>query len=187
MTGKRITAVAPLPDHMKRTWKTVGWYENDVPADPFNDARMTEPLKLVIFDVDGTLIDSQDHILAAMEPAFAAVGHGARAARSAVHRRSVAARGGRPPCGPISTRPCDRHRRRPTSKASIHNALPAIRRFSPARAVHLTPAGRGRAAWRRHRQVAPRARPHPRRHGLEGYFATTGRLPTIIRQSPIRP
>ena len=37
ITGKRITIVAPLPDHMKRTWKTVGWYENDVPADPFND------------------------------------------------------------------------------------------------------------------------------------------------------
>ena len=36
---------------------------------------MTEPLKLVIFDVDGTLIDSQDHIFAAMSHAFAALGH----------------------------------------------------------------------------------------------------------------
>ena len=42
---------------------------------------MTEPLKLVIFDVDGTLIDSQDHILAAMNHAFAAVGHHAPARR----------------------------------------------------------------------------------------------------------
>ncbi len=42
---------------------------------------MTEPLKLVIFDVDGTLIDSQDHILAAMNHAFAAVGHDAPARR----------------------------------------------------------------------------------------------------------
>ena len=31
-------------------------------------------LKLVIFDVDGTLVDSQAHILASMEGAFAAVG-----------------------------------------------------------------------------------------------------------------
>lgn len=30
------------------------------------------PLRLVIFDVDGTLVDSQDHILAAMHTAFAA-------------------------------------------------------------------------------------------------------------------
>lgn len=35
ITGKRITLTAPLPDHMKRTWKTVGWSEADVPADPF--------------------------------------------------------------------------------------------------------------------------------------------------------
>ena len=33
---------------------------------------MTPGAKLVIFDVDGTLIDSQDHILAAMTRAFAA-------------------------------------------------------------------------------------------------------------------
>lgn len=37
ITGKRITLTAPLPDHMKRTWKTVGWAEGDVPADPFED------------------------------------------------------------------------------------------------------------------------------------------------------
>ena len=30
-----ITLTAPLPDHMKRTWKTLGWSEQDVPADPF--------------------------------------------------------------------------------------------------------------------------------------------------------
>ncbi|MCV2872012.1 RluA family pseudouridine synthase [Defluviimonas sp. WL0050] len=35
ITGKRITLTAPLPDHMKRTWKTLGWAEADVPADPF--------------------------------------------------------------------------------------------------------------------------------------------------------
>lgn len=38
ITGKRITLTAPLPDHMARTWKTLGWHENDVPADPFEDA-----------------------------------------------------------------------------------------------------------------------------------------------------
>lgn len=35
ITGQRITLTAPLPDHMRRTWKTVGWQEGDVPADPF--------------------------------------------------------------------------------------------------------------------------------------------------------
>lgn len=35
ITGKRITLTAPLPDHMKRTWKTLGWSEAEVPADPF--------------------------------------------------------------------------------------------------------------------------------------------------------
>ena len=39
ITGTRITLTAPLPDHMKRTWKTVGWIENDVPADPFEDVQ----------------------------------------------------------------------------------------------------------------------------------------------------
>ncbi|MEI4471724.1 RluA family pseudouridine synthase [Frigidibacter sp. MR17.24] len=37
ITKKRITLTAPLPEHMKRTWKTMGWYENDVPEDPFAD------------------------------------------------------------------------------------------------------------------------------------------------------
>ena len=37
VTGKRITVTAPLPEHMARTWKTLGWHENDVPADPFED------------------------------------------------------------------------------------------------------------------------------------------------------
>ncbi|MCT2540341.1 RluA family pseudouridine synthase [Sedimentimonas flavescens] len=37
ITKKRVTISAPLPDHMKRTWKTLGWHENEVPADPFED------------------------------------------------------------------------------------------------------------------------------------------------------
>ncbi len=37
ITKKRITLTAPLPEHMKRTWKSVGWNEGDVPADPFQD------------------------------------------------------------------------------------------------------------------------------------------------------
>lgn len=37
ITKRRITLTAPLPDHMKRSWQTLGWYENDVPADPFAD------------------------------------------------------------------------------------------------------------------------------------------------------
>ena len=35
VTGRRITLVAPLPKHMRRTWKTLGWSEQEVPADPF--------------------------------------------------------------------------------------------------------------------------------------------------------
>ncbi|WP_102226338.1 RluA family pseudouridine synthase [Acidimangrovimonas sediminis] len=35
ITKREMTFVAPLPDHMKRTWKTLGWNEADVPADPF--------------------------------------------------------------------------------------------------------------------------------------------------------
>ncbi|MFV0301215.1 MAG: RluA family pseudouridine synthase [Paracoccus sp. (in: a-proteobacteria)] len=37
ITGARITLTAPLPEHMKRTWKTLGWQEGDAPADPFED------------------------------------------------------------------------------------------------------------------------------------------------------
>ena len=37
ITGKRITVTAPLPQHMAKTWKTFGWRERDVPADPFED------------------------------------------------------------------------------------------------------------------------------------------------------
>ncbi|MEI4488041.1 RluA family pseudouridine synthase [Frigidibacter sp. MR17.14] len=39
ITKKRITLTAPLPEHMKRTWKTMGWFENDVPEDPFADEQ----------------------------------------------------------------------------------------------------------------------------------------------------
>ena len=37
ITGKRITLTAPLPDHMARTWKTVGWSAIDAAEDPFED------------------------------------------------------------------------------------------------------------------------------------------------------
>jgi 23S rRNA pseudouridine955/2504/2580 synthase len=30
-----MTFVAPLPEHMAKTWKTFDWNEKDVPADPF--------------------------------------------------------------------------------------------------------------------------------------------------------
>lgn len=39
ITKQKMTFTAPLPDHMKRTWKTLGWLENDVPADPFEDPQ----------------------------------------------------------------------------------------------------------------------------------------------------
>jgi len=37
MTGAKVTLVAPLPDHMAKTWSTLGWDPRDVPADPFED------------------------------------------------------------------------------------------------------------------------------------------------------
>lgn len=39
VTGQPIHLVAPLPEHMKRTWETVGWRESDVPADPFEEGE----------------------------------------------------------------------------------------------------------------------------------------------------
>jgi len=35
VTKAKLTFTAPMPDHMARTWKTLGWGEKDVPADPF--------------------------------------------------------------------------------------------------------------------------------------------------------
>ncbi|WP_172330285.1 RluA family pseudouridine synthase [Mangrovicoccus sp. HB161399] len=37
VTGNQLTITAPLPEHMERTWKTLGWDPADVPADPFED------------------------------------------------------------------------------------------------------------------------------------------------------
>ncbi|SEN23181.1 ribosomal large subunit pseudouridine synthase C [Pseudorhodobacter antarcticus] len=37
ITKKMMTFLAPLPDHMARTWKALDWGINDVPADPFGD------------------------------------------------------------------------------------------------------------------------------------------------------
>lgn len=38
ITGKAVTIQAPLPAHMAKSWKTLGWREQDVPEDPFEDA-----------------------------------------------------------------------------------------------------------------------------------------------------
>ena len=35
VTGKRLELVAPLPDHMARTWATFGWDVNEFVPDPF--------------------------------------------------------------------------------------------------------------------------------------------------------
>ncbi len=37
-TGARLQIVAPLPEHMARTWEAVGWDPRDAPADPFEAA-----------------------------------------------------------------------------------------------------------------------------------------------------
>ncbi len=39
-TGARINLTAPLPEHMKRTWETLGWDERDVPVDPFDEDEL---------------------------------------------------------------------------------------------------------------------------------------------------
>ncbi|MDJ1006756.1 MAG: RluA family pseudouridine synthase [Paracoccaceae bacterium] len=36
-TGRRVTLVAPLPEHMERTWEFLGWRADEVPADPFEE------------------------------------------------------------------------------------------------------------------------------------------------------
>lgn len=36
---KEMTFIAPLPEHMARTWKLLDWKEDDVPADPFEVIR----------------------------------------------------------------------------------------------------------------------------------------------------
>ncbi len=37
ITGKAITVTAALPEHMARTWATMGWTERDARSDPFED------------------------------------------------------------------------------------------------------------------------------------------------------
>lgn len=36
-TGARVNLTAPLPEHMQRTWDTLGWDARDVPQDPFEE------------------------------------------------------------------------------------------------------------------------------------------------------
>lgn len=36
VTKKHMTFTAPLPQHMEKTWKTLGWDVHSVPPDPFN-------------------------------------------------------------------------------------------------------------------------------------------------------
>ncbi|MBB5720769.1 23S rRNA pseudouridine955/2504/2580 synthase [Loktanella ponticola] len=36
MTGAIMDFIAPLPDHMQKTWDFVGWHVSHAPADPFN-------------------------------------------------------------------------------------------------------------------------------------------------------
>ncbi|PQO22655.1 RluA family pseudouridine synthase [Rhodobacteraceae bacterium WD3A24] len=37
VTGEALSLSAPLPEHMTRTWQTLGWAVNDVPDDPFEE------------------------------------------------------------------------------------------------------------------------------------------------------
>ena len=70
VTGQTLTLVAPLPDHMARTWDLFGWDSAEVPAGSLRGRGSPVTRALAIFDVDGTLIDSQEQIVAAMRSAF---------------------------------------------------------------------------------------------------------------------
>ncbi len=37
VTGATLALTAPLPDHMSRTWETMGWHAADAPVDPFEE------------------------------------------------------------------------------------------------------------------------------------------------------
>ncbi|MGG7643265.1 RluA family pseudouridine synthase [Rhodovulum sp. YNF3179] len=37
VTGAELHLTAPLPSHMRRTWENLGWAEDDVPEDPFEE------------------------------------------------------------------------------------------------------------------------------------------------------
>jgi len=37
VTGHQVHLVAPLPEHMDRTWDLFGWDQSEVPADPFHE------------------------------------------------------------------------------------------------------------------------------------------------------
>ena len=75
ITGKRITLTAPLPDHIEAHLEDGRLVRGRCSRRSLRGGGMTAPLRLVVFDVDGTLVDSQDHIHAAMAYALEAVGH----------------------------------------------------------------------------------------------------------------
>jgi len=37
VTGHVLTVTAPLPEHMARSWETLGWTEDLAADDPFED------------------------------------------------------------------------------------------------------------------------------------------------------
>ncbi|MGI9390010.1 MAG: RluA family pseudouridine synthase [Boseongicola sp.] len=37
VTGQRMSLTAPLPEHMARTWNTLGWRPGEMPDDPFEE------------------------------------------------------------------------------------------------------------------------------------------------------
>jgi 23S rRNA pseudouridine955/2504/2580 synthase len=39
ITKAAVTITADLPEHMARTWATMGWIVNDAPADPFQGRK----------------------------------------------------------------------------------------------------------------------------------------------------
>jgi 23S rRNA pseudouridine955/2504/2580 synthase len=37
VTGNDLTLMADMPEHMRRTWETLGWHASEAPLDPFED------------------------------------------------------------------------------------------------------------------------------------------------------
>ncbi len=171
ITGKRITLTAPLPDHMKRTWKTARLVRGRRARRPVRGGGMTRNPRLVVFDVDGTLIDSQDHIFAAMDACIRAPGRtpcrrARRCSPSSGCRCPRRWRGSCPTCRP-TPRPASSP---PTRRASARSGPARLSPLFPG-AAEVLASLRARtdiAPRRRDRQVAPRARPRAGRQASRG-------------------
>lgn len=71
--GGVLEVSAPLPDHMRQSWNLLG-LDQELGDKFWRNCRKMAGQRLVIFDCDGTLVDSQDLIVQAMDLAFEQMG-----------------------------------------------------------------------------------------------------------------